>query len=101
MRTTPVHQCLLEVKSVAGAEFQPVVINVTLALIMVIGPGITWWVAVAYFVHKFLQWMFGRDPHLSRIFAKYMKEGDFYDPWPKPGQILNKRPVGAGRDLLC
>lgn len=101
MRATPVHHCLLEIKSVGGAEFQPVVINVTLGLIMLIGPGMAWWVVVTYFIHKFLQWMFGRDPHLSRIFAKYMKEGDFYDPWPKPGQILNKRPFGAGRDLLC
>ncbi|ABD71948.1 hypothetical protein Rfer_4261 (plasmid) [Rhodoferax ferrireducens T118] len=101
MRATPIYQCLLEVKSVAGAEFQPVVINVTMGLVMVIGPGLTWWLAVTYFGHKLLQWMFGRDPHLSRIFTKYMKEGDFYDPWPKPSQHMNKRPFGAGRDLLC
>ena len=101
MRTTTIHHCLLEVKSVGGAEFQPVVFNVTLALIMVIGPELMWWPVVAYFIHKLLQWMFGRDPHLSRIFTRYMKEGDFYDPWPRANQTQNKRPVGAGRDLLC
>lgn len=101
MRSTPVHNCLLEVKSAGGAEFMPVVFNVTVMVVMIIGPNIMWWPVVTYFVHKFLEWMFARDPHLSRIFAKYMKEGDVYDPWPKPSQIINKRPVGAGRDLLC
>lgn len=101
MRSTAIHQCLLEVKSVGGAEFQPVVLNVTLALIMLIGPGLVWWVVVAYFVHKLLQWMFLRDPHLTRIFARYMKEADLYDPWPRANQLQNKRPTGVGRDLLC
>ena len=101
MRTTQVHHCLLEVKSVGGAEFQPVVFNITLCIIMIIGPGMFWWIGVAYFIHKLAQWMFSRDPHLSRIFAKYMREGDFYDPWQRANQIVNKRPVGAGRDLLC
>ena len=101
MRSTPLHQCLLETKSVAGAEFQPVVLNITVALMLVIGPGLIWWIGVAYVVHKFLQWMFRRDPHLSRIFTRYMKEGDLYDPWPRPSQFLNRRLIGAGRDLLC
>lgn len=101
MRSTKIHHCLLEVKSVAGAEFQPVVLNVTLCLALLMGPNILWWPIPAYFIHKFLQWMFFKDPHLSRIFTKYLKEGDLYDPWPKPSQFVNKRPVGAGRDLLC
>jgi type IV secretory pathway VirB3-like protein len=101
MRSTPVHACLLEVKSAAGAEFMPVVINVTVMVVMLIGPNIMWWPLLTYFVHKFFQWMFFRDPHLTRIFAKYLAEGDVYDPWPKPSQRINKRPVGAGRDLLC
>jgi type IV secretion system protein TrbD len=101
MRTTPIHNCLLEIKSVAGAEFAPVIANVTIALMMVIGPGLMWWPALAYVIHKFLQWLFGRDPHLSRIFFRYMQEGDFYDPWPRATQTINKRPIGAGRDLLC
>lgn len=100
-RTTAVHQCLLEVKSMGGAEFQPVILNITLGLVMLIGPAMVWWVVVTYFIHKFLQWMFVRDPHLSRIFTRYMKEGDLYDPWPRANQTVNKRPVGAGRDLLC
>lgn len=101
MRTTPVHSCLLEVKSAGGAEFVPVVANITIGLVMVMGPNLMWWPAVTYFVHKMLQWMFIRDPHLSQIFARYMKEGDLYDPWVRSNQYQNKRPIGAGRDLLC
>lgn len=101
MRTTQVHSCLLEIKSAGGAEFQPVVMNITLALIMLIGPELMWWPIISYFIHKFLQWLFGRDPHLSRIFFKYMREGDYYDPWPMAGQRMSRRPVNAGRDLLC
>lgn len=101
MRYTPIHQCLLEVKSVGGAEFQPVVLNTTVALVMLIGPNLVWWPVVAYFIHKLLQWMFLRDPHLSRIFARYMKEGDLYDPWARANQFHSKRPTGVGRDLLC
>ena len=101
MRTTSIHTCLLEVKSADGAEFQPVVMNVTLCLIMIMGPGLMWWVVISYFIHKFLQWLFARDPFLTRIFFKYMKEADFYDPWPKASQRVNKRPMNAGRDLLC
>lgn len=101
MRTTPIHQCLLEVKSAGGAEFQPMVLNITVCLIMLIGPNMMWWPVIAYFAHKLLQWMFKRDPHMSRIFMRYMKEGDVYDPWPRANQRQNKRPMGAGRDLLC
>ena len=101
MRTTPVHHCLLEVKSAGGAEFQPVVFNVAVCLIMLIGPNIMWWPGVSYFIHKLLEWMFNRDPYLSRIFVRYMKEGDIYDPWPHANQFHNKRPFGAGRDLPC
>lgn len=98
---TPIHGCLLEVKSAAGAEFVPTVANVTVALIMLMGPQLYWWVAVAYGMQKFTQWMFLRDPHLSQIFARYMREGDHYDPWPRAVQFVNKRPYGMGRDLLC
>ncbi len=101
LRQTNVHNCLLEVRSAGGAEFQPVVINVTVMLTILMGPNIMWWPAVTYVVHKLLQWMFNKDPYMSRIFVRYMREGDFFDPWPKANQFINKRPSGAGRDLLC
>jgi type IV secretory pathway TrbD component len=101
MRTTTVHACLLEVKSAAGAEFAPTVANLTVCLVMLIGPNLFWWPLVSYFLQKLLQWMFRKDPHLSLIFTRYMREGDHYDPWPRANQYVNKRPFGAGRDLLC
>ena len=101
MRTTPGHQAMLEVKSAAGAEFAPTVANLTVCLIMLMGPNFYWWPLLACFVQKLLQWMFRRDPHLGLIFLRYMREGDRYDPWPRANQLLNKRPMGAARDLLC
>jgi len=101
LRSTPVHRCLLEVKSAGGAEFAPTVGNITVCLVMLIGPNLFWWPVLSYFVHKLLQWMFYKDPQLSLIFLRYLREADVYDPWPQATQFINKRPFGAGRDLLC
>jgi|JI10StandDraft_1071094.scaffolds.fasta_scaffold58446_3 type IV secretory pathway TrbD component len=97
----PLYIALLEVKSAAGAEFIPVIANTTLALALLVGPGLYWWPAVAFFIHKLLQWMFGHDPYLIRIFLQYVREADHYEPWRNPRQAINKRPFGMGRDLPC
>ena len=102
MRSTPIHNCMLENKSMGGAEFMPVVANATVCLIMVIGPEFLWWPVISYFIHACLRWLYVRDPHLSQIFMRYVQEADHYDPWPRANQFSKtKRPYGAGRDLLC
>lgn len=98
---TPVRRSLLEVKSTAGAEFYAVVVNVAVAGIMLMGPRMVWWLVVAYFGHQFLKYLFTIDEQFFAVLVRYLREGDVYDPWPRPG-MKNKRPYGMGRGLpLC
>jgi type IV secretory pathway TrbD component len=100
-RSTPIHKSLHEVKSTWGAEFVPTIANVALLGVMVMGPRFYWWPVVTIAAQQVLKWLFSRDPQMSLVFSKYMREGDTYDPWPRPNN-RNKRPVGAGRDIpLC
>lgn len=100
-RSTIIHASLLEVKSTAGAEFLPVVANFTVTAMMFMGPHLLWWPVVAWCIHKLLQYLFKVDQRMFDVLFKYLGEGDFYDPWPRPG-MRNKRPYGMGRDLpLC
>ncbi|MCK6421760.1 MAG: VirB3 family type IV secretion system protein [Aquabacterium sp.] len=98
-RSTIVRRSLLETKSTAGAEFAPTVLNITLMLVMMMGPKLLWWPLIALVLHSLLKWMFGRDDKLTLVFARYSREADVYDPWPRPRQVENKRPYGMGRDL--
>lgn len=92
----------MEVKSTAGGEFAPTVFNVTLTLVMLMGPNLLWWPVVALAIQALLRWMFTVDSRASAVFMKYMREGDVYDPWPRAGQRQNRRPYGMGRGLpLC
>lgn len=100
-RSTPVRRSLLEVKSTAGAELMPVVVNVTITGMMLMGPRLLWWLVVMYFVHQLLKYLFTVDQQMFAVLRKYLFEGDVYDPWPRPG-MRNKRPYGMVRELpLC
>jgi type IV secretion system protein VirB3 len=100
-RSTIIHSSLLEVKSAGGAEFMPVVANVTIAFVMMIAPHFLWWPVVSWCIHKLLQYLFKVDERMFAVLFRYLNEGDYYDPWPRPG-MRNKRPYGMGRDLpLC
>lgn len=100
-RSTPIHRSLMEVKSTAGAEFIPTLINFTLLGVMVMGPRFYWWPVVTWVIQKVLKWMFASDPQKSLVVSRYLREGDRYDPWPRPDS-RNKRPYKMGRDLpLC
>lgn len=98
-RITPIHRSLLEVKSTAGAEFTPTVLNITLMLVMMMGPKLLWWPFLTIMIHAGLRWMFERDDKLMLVYTRYRREGDSYDPWPRPRQTVGKRPYGMGRDL--
>lgn len=101
-RASTVHRSLLETKSTAGAEFAPAVANVTLMMVMLMGPNLLWWPVITIGIQLFLKWMFGVDDRLSMVFMRYLREGDVYDPWPRANQSQNKRPFGMGRDIpLC
>jgi type IV secretory pathway VirB3-like protein len=100
-RSTVIHSSLLEVKSTAGAEFIPVLINFTVTAMLFMGPHIVWWPAVAWVIHKVLQYLFTVDQRMFEVLWKYLSEGDYYDPWPRYDSRV-KRPYGMGRDLpLC
>ncbi len=100
-RSTPVHHSLHEIKTTWGAEFLLTLINVTLCIVMVMGPKMIWWIGMMWFIQKLLQWNFKRDPQMSRVLLKYLSEGDCYDPWPRANSKV-KRPYGLARDLpLC
>jgi type IV secretory pathway TrbD component len=98
-RFTPIHRSLLEVKSTAGAEFAPAVLNFTVMLVMMMGPELLWWPLITLTIHAALRWMFARDDKLMLVYDRYRREADCYDPWPRPRQYVGKRPYGMGRNL--
>jgi len=100
-RASLVHQSLLEVKTIAGVEDRLAILNATFALAIVMGLGLWPWLAAAFALHLVAARLTRRDPYLRRIYIRYARQADHYEPWPRTGMTCNRRPRGFGRDLLC
>jgi len=100
-RATPVRQSLLEVRTLAGVEDRLAILNATFALAIVMGMGLWPWLGVAVALHVLAARLTRYDPYLRRIYIRFARQADQYDPWPRVGPASGRRPQGFGRDLLC
>lgn len=100
-RATPVRLSLLEVKTIAGVEDRLAILNATFALAIVMGTGLWPWLAVALALHVLAARLTRYDPYLRRIYIRFARQADRYDPWPRVAPACARRPPGFGRDLLC
>ncbi len=101
LRSTPVYRSLLEMKTLGGVEDRIAIFNATLALAVVMGTGLWYWLLVATALHLALARMTRHDPWLRQVYIGYVRQCDRYDPWPRAGLRQGRRPAGFGGDLLC
>ncbi|MCA3070048.1 MAG: VirB3 family type IV secretion system protein [Rhodocyclaceae bacterium] len=101
LRSTPVYRSLLERKTIAGVEDRMAIFNATLALAVVMGSGLWYWLLAAAAFHIAIARMTRHDPWLRQVYIGYARQADRYDPWPRAGLRQGQRPAGFGCDLLC
>lgn len=100
-RVTPVHQSLLEVKTIGGVEARMAILNGTFSAAITFALESMYFLPIAVLTHIFLRWLTRRDPHIIKIYSQYRLLGSVYDPWPRRKQRTNMRPNGFGRGMLC
>lgn len=100
-RASAVHKSLLEIKTYGGVEKGMAVANGTLAAALGMGTEEPAFLLLAIAVHFFLMWLTKKDPFTVKVYMRYAKMGDIYDPWPKRTMKRNARPEGFGKGLLC
>jgi len=100
-RATPMFRAFLVPKTLLGTDRRLTILNMTLGLSMVLGPGLWWWIGLTAVFQAVMRWMTERDPHLLAVYTRYEKEGDVYDPFPRAFARRNVRPEGFGRSTLC
>lgn len=101
LRRTPVRQALMEGKRIAGVEANMVIANGTITAAMVMGLYWYWWLAAAWFIHRFLKHVYREDRHARQVYLRYAQQADRYEPWPRVTQTRAQRPIGWGRNALC
>lgn len=100
-RLSPVYRSLNEEKTLAGAERGLVIVNVTAAASIVMVFESWAWVPVAFGIHAFLVWLHKQDPLMRKVYLRYNRQKDRYDPWPHSKDTLNSRPEGFDKGNLC
>lgn len=100
-RQTVVHRSLLEVKTLGGVEDRLAILNGTLTLAIMMGLRIYLYAVAGIFLHVLLRYITRRDPFTRRIYMRYNRQWDIYDPWPHKRQRHHLRPEGFGRGMLC
>ncbi|MHB8409455.1 MAG: VirB3 family type IV secretion system protein [Acidiferrobacterales bacterium] len=91
----PFHRSLIGTRELWGVEYSLAVINLTVALAAVIAEHAWWWIGVAMGVHALLRRLYRIDPDVRNVYARFMKQGHRYEPWPREG-ARNRRPKGFG-----
>lgn len=100
-RTTRIYANISEVRTLAGAEFGLALINIMFTGVMILGAGIWQMLFVAGGIHILLVMLHKYDPRLKRVYMRYMRQGDIYDPFPSFEQKRNMRPEGFARNFPC
>lgn len=91
---------LAEQPLVAGAEPRLVLLNIGFLVFMLIAFKAIWWPLVTWVIHQALKAMTKRDPFIRRIYIKYQRQADRYEPWPERKPKRRLRPMGFGRGIL-
>ncbi len=100
-RKTRIFVNVSEIRTLAGAEFGLAVVNVMFTGVMLLGAGIWQMLFVAAGIHLLLVMLHRYDPKLKRVYLRYMRQGDIYDPFPGFDQKRNIRPEGFARNYPC
>lgn len=100
-RRTRIFVNVSEIRTLAGAEFGLALINIMFAGVMLLGAGLWQLTLVALGIHLLLVMLHKYDPKLKRVYLRYMRQGDIYDPFPGFDQKRNERPEGFARNFPC
>lgn len=84
-----------------GVEVKMFQFNAFIAFFMVLVLKMLWWIPLAAIFHFILRWVTTEEPKMKDIYLKYQFQGDHYEPWGGIPPIVNKRPIGFGRDEAC
>lgn len=100
-RQTPVHKSLLETRTLGGVEFRLAMLNGTISAAIILALQNWYYIPIAILIQLFLVWVTKKDPMIVKIYARYNILGDVYDPWPRRTALMNQRPAGFGKGVLC
>lgn len=100
-RTTPIHTSLTEVPTLGGVEYPLAIFNGTVSMVFLMGMNMPWFIIVGIIVHVLLSHITKRDPHIRKIYQKYITQGWRYDPWPSPEPGRHPRPDGFAPLEMC
>ncbi len=99
-RSSPIYRSLEGPVNIDGAEYRLVMMNVGVLLFMLMSLRFWWWIPVSYIIHILLKQLGRSDPQISKIYIRYSRQADRYDPW-SPVVRIERRPNGFGRKSLC
>ena len=100
-RTSVLHESLVSPLLIAGVEKPFVIVNVTLTLVLVADLHMLGWFPLSVLVHLFLVQMTREDPFTRRIYIRYNRQADSYEPWPHARTSGKGRPNGFSRGMPC
>ncbi|MCX8016305.1 MAG: hypothetical protein N2690_00175 [Rhodocyclaceae bacterium] len=97
----PIRQGLHTRKTIVGMESGVFVPVVSTGLYFVVFTPAPWYLRVLIalvflFVLLWLRSQNKRERDLLRIYLRYMKQADFYEPWPELYPRRGLRPIGFG-----
>lgn len=99
-RRTTFHKSLTQIKTIAGVESRLFLGNATITVALVQALANVWFVIFGFILHAFFYWLTKKEPLIIKIYGRFNRQGDRYDPWPRSNQRFNQRPRGFGRGML-
>ncbi len=100
-RTSVLHESLVSPLLIAGVEKPFVIVNVTLTLVLVADLHMLGWLPLSVLAHMFLMHMTREDPFTRRIYIRYNRQADSYEPWPHARTLGRGRPSGFSKGVPC
>lgn len=101
LRESKVYTSLHKVKTICGAPVEMTLPNgllcVNLAILLKTPIVLVFFIAL----HALAAYSSKRDPLFLKIYTRFTRQRDRYDPWPHVPQKINKRPPGFSRENLC
>lgn len=102
LRKTPVYNALMRPRLTAHVDTDVIEVLVIITFFFVFSPLRFYYFPVVSVFIWFLFLLYAKDdPHALEVLKKYVKQGDYYEPWPHSQQRRNPRPLGFGRNELC
>lgn len=98
----PLYRVLTRPKTLMGVDRSVAGIIWALTAWMVLVFNNPWqlallWLGIGYAIHVLARAFFKREPLMFRIYKRYMRQSDRYEPWPYYAPKRGLRPHGFGR----